>query len=152
MSIPWAAYLEPFRQLLDWGIILILVYAVGFLVYLFLQPITRLVGYQAALIIYATVYSVEGALFAYSKFARKKKLHKWALFAITMTHLFTAILTFSLQGWTERIWDNLFLALLSGAAWVWWKLKTEYIDPRAYTKVRGKYDPPLDLPGRKDDS
>jgi len=119
----------------SWVIVVALVVAV---VSLLIQdpsgagPVSRLLGVTAAKWFYIALYSAEALVLAYSKLWRRKELRKKALVAVYLTGLFTSILTLSIVGITPKIIDNVVLAVVAGGCWLYWKFKTEYIDPRAF--------------------
>jgi hypothetical protein len=97
-----------------------------------LGPVAKLIGILGAQIFYSGLYGTEALVLAYSKLFRKKELRKKALMAIYLTALFTGILTFILGAPFSGFIDNAILILITGACWLWWKFKTEYIHPALY--------------------
>ena len=93
-------------------------------------PIVEWLGAQAALWFYGAVFLTEGIWLAYAKWAKKKVSHKYALFTIYITTLFTILLEVLLA--PDQLYaaiDNAVIAAFAGWAWLQWKMKIDYIDP-----------------------
>lgn len=97
-------------------------------------PVAQLVGITAAKWFYILVYGTEASVLGYAKVKKKKNLRKHALVAIYLTAIFTGILTLMLGGISPNIIDNAVLFVLSGGCWLWWKFKTEYINPDEFNE------------------
>ncbi len=119
----------------SWIIVFALLFGVGYL-WVFpptgAGPVAQLIGIQGSQIFYTVLYSAEALLLGFAKVFKKKKLRKAALLTIYLTAMFTTILTFILAGVGFSIIDNVLLAVLSFACFLYWKFKTEYLDPDVF--------------------
>lgn len=95
-------------------------------------PVASLIGIAGAKIFYFVLYLVEAIVLAYSKFFKKKNLRKHTLVAIYCTGAFTSLLTLVGVGWSTKVIDNIVVTVVSAGCWLYWKFKTEYIDPATF--------------------
>ena len=102
-------------------------------------PVAQLIGSTGSQVFYCALYGIEGALLAYSKFFKRKKLRKNMLMIIYLTGFFTSILILSIAGWSTGLIDNFLLAGLASGCWLYWTFKTEYLTPSQF------YDETLEL-------
>lgn len=98
-------------------------------------PIAAVVGNQAALYFWATLFASIAVTLVFAKIKKKKRLHKYVLLASYLLATFTFILELLLfGGLTIEAVDSIVFMVVSGALWLRWKFKTEYIDPAAFRK------------------
>lgn len=97
-------------------------------------PVASLIGIYGAQWFYFLLYSGQACLLAYSKLFKKKKMRKSVLIFIYLTGAFTSILTLASVGWSSKVIDNIAVTVISAGCWLYWKFKTEYIDPRMFEK------------------
>lgn len=95
-------------------------------------PVAKLIGITGSQVFYSSLYGLEALVLGYSKAFKKKRLRKGALMAIYITGFFTSILSIAIAGFTPNVIDNLLLALLAAGCWLYWKFKTEYINPQHF--------------------
>lgn len=89
-------------------------------------------GGEGALAVYAILFAGLGIWLIYSKLAKKKKQHKFALFGMFLAALYTVVLVLALGGVFLDIVDNLVAAVACAILWLRWKFITEYVDPDKY--------------------
>lgn len=97
-------------------------------------PVAGLIGVVGAKFFYFFLYIIEAAVLAYSKLFKKKNLRKGALVAIYCTGAFTSLLTLAGVGWSTKVIDNIAVTVISAGCWLYWKFKTEYIDPSLFER------------------
>jgi len=92
-------------------------------------------GGQIALYIYMIWFILLGVGLIFSKWAKKKKLHKNVLMSMYLTTIYTATLATALLGFDIiNILDDIVVGVVTAAMWLRWKLLTEYIDPNQFYK------------------
>lgn len=98
-------------------------------------PVAGAAGILGAQIFYTALYSLQALFLAWSKIFKRKKMRRNTLMVIYLTGFFTSILTLTIAGWTPKIIDNLLIASSAAFCWLYWKFKTEYIDPKEFEDV-----------------
>lgn len=88
-----------------------------------------------SLTVLGIIVFVSGAMLVYGKIRKSKLWTGRGLMWIFMCFLFAAILNFvAYEGdWTYWL-GNLFAAIITGALWLRWKNKTEYINPKHFVR------------------
>jgi hypothetical protein len=88
-----------------------------------------------SLTILGIIVFASGAMLVYGKIRKSKKWTGRGLLWIYMCFLFAAILNFVAYSGDWTYWvGNLIAGLITGALWLRWKNKTEYINPRHFTR------------------
>lgn len=95
--------------------------------------LTYLVG-EVAIKVYGLAFFATGVLLLIAKWFKQKALHKWILFTMWLTCVYVFALSSALTGFNWDQWLTVVCALASSAAWLRWKLKTEYIDPKEFNE------------------
>lgn len=95
-------------------------------------PVSSLVGVTATKFVYCIVYGGLASLLAYAKLFKKKKMRKHVLVAVYFVGTFTFLMGWLLAGIALPLLDNLIMGFAAGACWLYWKFKTEYIDPNQF--------------------
>lgn len=95
-------------------------------------PVASLVGITAMKAVYATVYASQGALLAYAKLFRRKRLRKAVLMSIYLFMGFTMLLSFGVAGFALTLLDNALIAIIAAICWLHWTFRTEYLNPQEF--------------------
>ena len=93
-------------------------------------PLAAIVGSEWSLGAVAIIFLVLGVCLAASKIFKRKKLHKNALFWTYIVLVYVTILEAVLSGFNLALADNAFLMVGIAYAWLRWKFRTEYINPK----------------------
>lgn len=96
-----------------------------------LGPIGGLLGVLGAQIFYTVLYLGEAIILAIAKWFKMNRLRKHTLLVIYLTGFFTTLVTMLVVGWTPKFVDNLLLAGAAAWCWLYWKMRTEYVDIEA---------------------
>lgn len=99
------------------------------------QPIASALGVFVAKTFYTSLYTLQAALLAFSKWRKKKRMRKYVLMFIYLTGFFTSILAIFAYGWDARLIDNVLVACTAAVCWLYWTFKTEYISPDEFDKT-----------------
>lgn len=91
-----------------------------------------LYGTRASLVAFGVFFAFAGATLLYGKFRRRRKAHGYGLMLIYLSFLFAGIITLVTFNIVEAL-PNLIFAALTGALWLRWKFKTEYIQSGQFT-------------------
>lgn len=105
-----------------------------------LGPVAGLVGIWQAQVIYGTLYGILALALGVSKLFRRKKFRKHVLMVTYLVGLMTAILGVILVGLTPKIIDNVIIIVASAGAWVYWKFRIEYVNPKDFSEVQDYID------------
>lgn len=85
--------------------------------------------------VYAVWFIVMALALLASKIFKKRKLHKYALAAMYLTTVYTISLSLALFGLEgAAIIDDGIIGAVAAACWLRWKFKTEYINPKQFSK------------------
>lgn len=98
-------------------------------------PVAQWLGPEGARWFYICLYGLEAVWLTAAKMFKKKTYRKNALLVIYLTGIFTTILSYLGPGLTVKIIDNVVFTIVSAACWLYWKFKTEYINPAAFQAV-----------------
>lgn len=99
------------------------------------EPVSRggvlvlIFGGEGALAVYTILFAGLGIWLIFAKVAKKKKQHKFALFGMFLSALYTVVLVLALGGVFLDIVDNLIAVVACAILWLRWKFITEYVDP-----------------------
>jgi intracellular septation protein A len=100
-----------------------------------------LYGTRTGVIIVGLVIVISGLVLMIGKIRKSKRQHGRGLFCTYLCFFFAAILNAVAYAGDPTVWvSNAVMALIIGALWLRWRLKTEYINPRQF---RGRRLPPL---------
>lgn len=138
MKLRRIVFWDRFFSVLSWSIVIFLLWAaLGLWLYppTGAGPVAGAVGILASQIFYSFLYAGEAATLAYAKFKHKKKLRKNTLLVIYLTGMFTFLLSFLIIGFHIKILDNFAFSMFAGVCWLYWKAKTEYINPEQFKKI-----------------
>lgn len=93
-------------------------------------PIAGWLGIKGAQYFYMFLYGSEAAALMIAKFFRNKRARKNVLMVVYLTGFFTSLMSILIGGFSPKIIDNLLVAIGAAACWLYWKFKTEYVDPK----------------------
>lgn len=99
--------------------------------------LTYLVGAEA-IVVYGAMFLITGILLVYAKLAKAKRLHKFILLFMFLTCVYVIALSIVINGLAPRLLISLTVALVSGAMWLRWKFRTEYIDTHTFKEETKK--------------
>lgn len=100
-----------------------------------LGPVVTATSLFIATVIYSTIYAGQALALAYAKLRKRKTLRKHLLLFIYLFSFFTTVLAIGLsRGFDVRLIDNFLVVIISAGCWLYWKFKTEYIDPKEFEK------------------
>ena len=102
-----------------------------------LTPMSGVLGYiystRISLVIFGIIFSSCGGMLLYGKMRRSRVWTGRGLMGIYLCFTFATLLQGVAYGWHPGYWaNNLIMALITGALWLRWRLKTAYIDPRHF--------------------
>jgi hypothetical protein len=108
-------------------------------------PLSQAIGIPKTQIVYFVVYAGEGIALTIAKLFKTKKIRKTVLMVIYLTGFFTSLLTLLIVGFVPQVIDNIVVAVAAAICWLYWKFKTEYIDPQLFIaeieELRDDYPP-----------
>lgn len=91
---------------------------------------------RIGLIIVGLVVLTSGVVLLYGKLRKSKKWTGRGLFYVYLCFAFAAILNFVAYAGDWTFWlGNALSALVTGALWLRWKFKTEYINPNHFKNL-----------------
>lgn len=92
-------------------------------------PVAGLLGIKGTQFFYMFLYGAEAAVLMIAKLFKYRRMRKHILMVIYLTGFFTTFMSILLTGFSPKIIDNFLIATGAAACWLYWKFKTEYIDP-----------------------
>jgi hypothetical protein len=98
------------------------------------NPFVGILVGQTAVYFYGIFFFATGLSLLYSKFFKKKTMHKFTLATMYLTCVYVLILALVVLGPHLGLINTIVAGILSAACWMHWKFKTEYIDPQAIYK------------------
>lgn len=105
-----------------------------------LGPVAGALGIWGAQVIYGVLYGVLAVALAVAKLFRRKKFRKHVLMVTYLTGIMTTLLTVILVGFHPKIIDNVIIIVASAGAWVYWKFRIEYVNPKDFSEVQDYID------------
>ena len=102
-----------------------------------LTPMSGVLGYiyseRITLVVLGLIFSSCGAMLFYGKMRHSRKWTGRGLMCIYLCFVFAALIQGIAYGWHPPYWvSNMIMALITGALWLRWRIKTAYIDPRHF--------------------
>lgn len=124
--------------LLSWGIVFMMLYAavqVSLTSSAGTGPVASAIGITAMKVFYASVYSGQALLLAYSKAFKKKQLRKGILMSIYLFMGFTTLLVIAGPTSMSLLFlDNAVITVVAALCWLHWKFRTEYLNPDEFNE------------------
>lgn len=100
-------------------------------------PLGFLYSTRISLVIFGIIFFVSGATLLIGKIRKSRKWTGRGLLYIYYCFLFASIINgISSYGAVAEWLPNAILALITGALWLRWKLKTEYVNPKHFVDER----------------
>ena len=94
-------------------------------------------GNRVPLVMFGLWFSSSGAALFYGNLKKRRRVVSWSLMSIYLSFLFGAVISGVASDWHILAWLPNFIASLSvGALWLWWRMKTEYIDLKEIRELR----------------
>ena len=102
-----------------------------------LTPMSGPLGYvystRLTLVIFGIIILTSGLTLIIAKIRHNKRWTGRALMAIYLCYLFATLLQGFAFNWAWDYWGvNMIMTLITGALWLRWKFKTEYINPKHF--------------------
>lgn len=91
-----------------------------------------LYGSRVMLVIAGLVIFASGAFLFYAKFKKKRRLTGPGLMAVYLCFLYTATLNLITHQYFLYWLTDLIACTVAAALWIYWKLQTEYINPKHF--------------------
>lgn len=88
---------------------------------------------RISLVIFGIIFFISGFMLFYGKVTKSRYWTGKGLLAIYLCFVFATVLNFIATTGTAGFWmPNAIAAIITGALWLRWKFKTEYINPHHF--------------------
>lgn len=90
-------------------------------------PVARMIGNTGTVVAYSLLYFTEAVLITVARVLKKYRLLKAALLFTYLTNFFAVVLQLTINGPNHNMIDNLISVLLTASAWLYYKIRLDYI-------------------------